>query len=54
MPKWKYDLTDEGIKFSCNMTYRGEIITKEIPDEKKAELASVLTKIINAYIKDKE
>lgn len=55
MAKWKYALTEKGIKFYCNNLYRGEIITaKEIPDDSKKELAKFLIRIINSFIRDKE
>ena len=56
MAKWKYELTNQGIKFSGASKYRGEIITKnEIPNQHRVELARILLRIINSFHReDKE
>ena len=54
MAKWKFGITEKGIKFSCQGQYRGEIYLPKFSKRTKVRIGDFLVRIINSFIEDKE
>lgn len=52
--KFQIQQNEEKIRFYHKKKYRGYLIFREIPSDKRGKVAVSITRILNSYIEDKD